>query len=1807
MRIKHVPATILIVALFLSACKRNGVNLDFTNAKGEVPQLGNLLFRFNKPLVKDSMLNVWDSADYISFEPRIPGKFRWESPDQLVFSPSSPLAPATTYKAKIRNAVLHFSKYNTVNGADKISFHTPELTLDNSQVIWMLQDQSSRKALPQLDLYFNYRVNPNDLKEKLNVEIEGKKMEYTMLTVSPENKVSLRITNLASEDKDFEAKIIIGKGLKPQAGTNATSESITASLSVPSPYVLTIQNVESEHDGTEGTVRVTTSQQLTGENLKSFIRFKPELTYAVQLSDNGFIITSDKFDLEKSYTLTVAKNLRGKIGGVLKENFDGSVAFGELEANISFTNSKAVYLSGKGSRNIEVQITNVPKIKLIISKIYENNLLMAQRYGYTPKESSGYNYASYSEDGEYDGYYYDDYGSNDAQLGDVIYSKEIDTRSLKKSGAGRLLNLSDYEDRLPDFKGVYHVSIKSTADYWVRDSRFISLSDLGLIAREGQDKIFVFVNSIKSSNAVSGVNVSLYSANNQLIGTGSSNSEGVAEIVYSKKDFGGFKPAMLIAKTGDDFNYLPFSNARVNLSRFDVGGKRNNPSGLDAFVYAERDIYRPGEKVNFAVVIRDRQWKTPGEIPVKMKFLMPNGKELKTFRKNLDEEGGAEGNIDISTSAITGSYTLEVYTSTDVLLASKNFSIEEFVPDRIKVNAKLSKESLRPGESTTLSVYAANFFGPPAANRNYETDIQVRQKYFSAEKFSDYDFTLANQNSFSESEMRTGKTDAAGNAVIDFAAKETYRNMGALQAKFYTTVFDETGRPVSRVASLDIYTQEVFLGVKYDWYYYYSLNQPVKFQLAAVNKDGNPVNARARVEVIKHEYHTSLVRSGSYFRYESSTEDKMMTETEISVGNETVYSYVPRTPGDYEVRFYNPGAATYIKRSFYSYGSWGASNTSFEVNNEGNVEIDLDKKSYFAGEKVTAAFKTPFNGRMLVTMETDGVISYQYTETKNRLASLDLPLTGDHVPNVYITATLIKPHEVSDIPLTVAHGFRSVKVEEKSRKIAVTIEAQKNIRSKTNQKVKVKAEPGSYVTLAAVDNGVLQVSDFKTPDPYHYFYQKKALQVNSYDLYPLLFPEVRARLSSTGGDGEADMNKRVNPMPAKRVKIVSYWSGIKKANSSGEANFEFSVPQFSGEIRLMAVTYKGNSFGNGENTMTVADPIVISTALPRFLSPGDTVTVPVTLSNTTAKPATASTTISVEGPLKVIGGNNLSVSVNSKSEGRALFQVVADPAIAVGKIKIAVSGLGEKFLDETEISVRPPSALQKVTGSGSIAGGNSQKLNIGLSDFIPTSVDYSLVVSRSPALEMGDHLRYLVQYPYGCTEQTVSAAFPQLYYGDMADLLQLNKQNKMNANTNILEAIRKIKMRQLYNGAVTLWDGGGTEDWWATIYAAHFLLEARKAGFDYDNSLIETMLSYISNRLKNRETITYYYNRNQNKKIAPKEVAYGLYVLALSGRSNVPSMNYYKANQQLLALDSRYLLAAAYATAGDKKSFNAMLPSSFSGEESVAQTGGSYYSDVRDEAIALNALIDADPGNSQIGVMAKHVSDKLKTRYWLSTQERAFAFLALGKMARSANKSDATAEIKVDGKTIAKTESGSWRGDKSVLKGTNVEIVTKGNGRLYFFWQAEGISSSGVYKEEDNYLKVRKRFYDRYGNAITGNTFRQNDLVIIGISLERSFSTSIENVVITDLLPAGFEIENPRTKEIPGMDWIKDAFTPTALDVRDDRIHFFVDAGYNKQNYYYAVRAVSPGNYKMGPVSADAMYNGEYHSYHGAGVVRVVQ
>ena len=494
-----------------------------------------------------------------------------------------------------------------------------------------------------------------------------------------------------------------------------------------------------------------------------------------------------------------------------------------------------------------------------------------------------------------------------------------------------------------------------------------------------------------------------------------------------------------------------------------------------------------------------------------------------------------------------------------------------------------------------------------------------------------------------------------------------------------------------------------------------------------------------------------------------------------------------------------------------------------------------------------------------------------------------------------------------------------------------------------------------------MDEGILQLTQYSSPDPYKYFYRKRALEVASYDIYPFLFPEINLTSGRIGEDDSraAQLAKRVNPLTNKRMKLVSFWNGIVETDGSGNAEYEIDIPQFSGDLRIMATAYKNQAFASANDNMKVADPLVISTALPRFFSPGDTVLVPVVMTNTTDKASNCKKTLSVSGPVDVIGSKSLNSNVEANSESIVNYKIVARKQLGQTNITVDIDALGESFKNSTDITIRPASPLQKVSGSGSVKAGKNQTIHLSDDKFIPESITRNLVISNSPLVEFSKDLNYLVRYPHGCVEQTVSSVFPQLYFQDLTkQVLSFDKKNiNLNSNHFITAAISKLQAMQLYHGGLTYWPGGGYESWWGSVYAAHFLYEARKAGFEVNQNMYNKLLEYLETKLKTKETIFYFFN-NTSRKIAHKEIPYSLYVLALAGKAQRSTMNYYKSNLKDLSLDGKYLLAAAYALIGDEKKYKEVLPAEFSGEISRKVFGGSFHSPIRDQAIALNVLLE---------------------------------------------------------------------------------------------------------------------------------------------------------------------------------------------------------------------------------------------------------
>lgn len=1793
---RQILLAILLQALLFSCVNPDQVSIESMNFDQMVDPYQNLEFTFNRDLIPDSLIDKLDTVQYFTFNPSINGRYKWLDQDKLLFIPSVPFAPNTAYSARLNPEISKQASKNYKPEPIEILFHTPFLAVDRTHIFWGISETDKNQVQLRMAIDFNYAVAREDLRKYLSVKINGDLRNFDLVKADNTTYAELSIPT-SGEKSDDELTLIVGIGMKCIGSDRQFTEDDAIVLPVPPRDILEISDITTEFQDGEGVILIYTSQPVIEKGLRSLISIRPETEFNVTTMGSGIKIIGEFAD-GQSYDLKISGNLKGIFGPSLGNDHTQTVAFGKLQPYIAFSDQNSLYLTTQGSCNLGLNIINIPKIKITVFKVFENNIQHYMRNG----KSWDWHY----EDDEY----YDSYAYGlDENYGKQISSREIDTRSLPKKGNLSLLNLKPDELELSsDRKGLYLIKAQSVEKEWLSDVQLVSVSDIGLIVKEGADEILVLARSIASAQPLSGVNIRFYSRSNQMIFEGTTGSDGNLFFREIKKTAPGFDVAMISARKNDDFNVLLYDRSSVETSRFDVGGKRTMGMIYDLFIYGDRNLYRPGDSVYVNAVVRSFAWETIQDIPVKFRVISPEGKDFLIKKAQLNKNGAAQIGFRVPESAITGSYMVEVLSGNDMMMGNYRISVEEFMPDRIKVEVKPDKTTFKPGEILSMGITATNLFGPPATNRKVENELRISRKAFYPKKYTDYTFFVNTATEpYFETQVSQGVTDANGKFVQQFSLPE-FEQIGLLDAKVFTTVFDETGRPVNRFSQMEIETQKVMLGIRQlpGWV---STRNPVTIGLIAIDRKENPVNARARIEVVQLKWETILERNGGQTSYRSQKKESVVMSRELTIpASGYSFQFSPSASGEYEVRVSNQGAANYVSSGFYAYGWSDYGSSAFFVNREGEVGIETDKTAYQPGDVARLLFKTPFEGELLVTVEQDKVLEYYSLKADASGASLNIDISSKHLPNIYISATLIRKNDASGLPLTVGHGYASLKVDDPDLKMNVDISAPEKIRSKTKQKIKVKTTPGAEVTIAVVDEGILQITAYQTPDPYNWFYGKRALEVESYDLFDELFPELSSRNSSTGGDMGFDLGRRLNPLTSKRVKLLSLWSGVKKANSSGEVTFSADIPAFSGAVRIMAVAYKGDKFGSSQQEMKVSDPLVISSSLPRFLSPGDVADVVVTITNTTAKPLVASLKVSTDGPISGGKFSDNSITIPGNSERQVNFDLTAQKSIGNAKVKVQASAGGETFTDETELTVRPAATLEKSAISGILKPGKT--LSLGTEqEFIEGTTKSRLLLTYSPAGQYARDLGQLVNYPYGCLEQTISTAFPQIYFPELARMLK-QKKNAAQYNTaeNINAAIMKISALQQYNGGLVMWPSGGEVDWWTTAYAGNFLYEATQAGYSVNQMVVDNIMRYLTEKVKQKPSTEYFYliegNNQWQKKLQPqREIFYSLYVLALNGKQHLPSMNYYKARQAELSRDSKYMLASTYALIGDTKSYRALLPKSWNqGEEPAVMTGGSFSSPVRDRAIALYTILNADAAHPQVAVLAQQLGQMIARKTWMSTQEQAFAMMALGKLAGKVSDSKISATVEVSG---LKTQSFSGKDLITDFSGEKATVVSEGSGQAFYYFETQGIPLNNSDRNEDNILSISRRFYDRLGNPLGSSSFNQNDLVVVELSLSTNDNSVIENVVVSDLLPACFEVENTRLNTERGLAWIKNISYPDYIDFRDDRVNLFSTASGQTRKFYYMVRVVGKGTFRQGPVSAEAMYNGSYYSYSGSSSVIV--
>jgi uncharacterized protein YfaS (alpha-2-macroglobulin family) len=893
-----------------------------------------------------------------------------------------------------------------------------------------------------------------------------------------------------------------------------------------------------------------------------------------------------------------------------------------------------------------------------------------------------------------------------------------------------------------------------------------------------------------------------------------------------------------------------------------------------------------------------------------------------------------------------------------------------------------------------------------------------------------------------------------------------------------------------------------------------------------------------------------------------------------------------RDYGSHRLRLTDSDTGAAASVQFYVSG-WGYS--PWAIENPARLQLELDRSEYRPGETAQVLVRAPFAGKLLLTVERGEVFETQLHDLTGNTATIPIVVKGSYRPNVYVTGTLVRgsvglePGEVSR-----AFGAVPLAVDREANRLGLELRAPAELRSQRTLEVEVKTRPGALVTVAAVDEGVLQLIAQKTADPFEFFYRKLALGVSSYDTFSLLFPELMAAGGAGGDEGGGDGAQSVRTDGLRRTKPVAFWSGPLTADGEGVGRVKFELPEFQGALRVMAVAADDRRFGSAEQRVRVRDPVVLLPTLPRSLSFDERVLVPVTVRNDTGKTATFQVKMEVEGPGSVAEAGGLPAEVANGAEKTLYFTLHTAQEPGELAVVLTAEGGGEKTRSSGFVGIRPDLPSMAVREAGALAGGETA-LAFGGGQFRPGTEERQLSVGATPLVQLAGRLRDLISYPYGCLEQTVSRGFPLLYLRDLAQQLEpelLDPQKGLGDPESVVEgALARLGQLQLPSGGFALWPGGETEELWSSIYATHFLVEAQRAGYTVGSLTVESSLAFLGQQVRAKST----YGSEELRRMV-----YALYVLARAGRSDLGSMDFLRQKQAAnLAPESRSLLAAAYGAVGDRRAVEELLQRLGKLEEVERTTGGTLESTLRNRALVLLSLLEAEPKSPRIPELADRLAREASSGTAWTTQESSFALLALGQLFhRQAAAGPFSGKVYLGDRLL-----GSFEGGKPVtfrgVKGTApLRVVVEGSGAGFFSLSTRGIPTDAAFQPRSAGLEVERRLRAREKGTLNPTEVRQGDVIVIETRV-RSVSGPVQNVVVETLLPSGLEVENPRLATTETLPWIPaGAGSPAAADLRDDRVLVFTDLPANSwQTFYTVLRAVAPGSFRLPPAHAEAMYD----------------
>jgi uncharacterized protein YfaS (alpha-2-macroglobulin family) len=1487
------------------------------------------------------------------------------------------------------------------------------------------------------------------------------------------------------------------------------------------------------------------------------------------------------------YQLQIRAGLPAATGEKLPEDFATRIVVPDRKPQIRFAGAGYV-LPREGTSGLPLTTINVDLVKLRLLRVNDRNLVPS-----LDAERLTMEYSSYEVDEIID------------RAGSLIWQGTMPVVGERNKPVATAIPLKDMlHDKGP---GIYLVAAERVDvpddERTAPATNWVLVSDLGLAAYQGADGMAVSVRGLADAKPVPGVELKLYAHNNGELAVASSDAEGIAHFPGgSLRGRGGDEPYAVMAwGPGNDFNFLEIGRAAFDLSDRGVGG-RPPPGPVDAFLYTDRGIYRPGETVQLTALVRDDKAEALGGLPVTLRLLRPDDVEVERRPLNGDHLGAYQQSFELPRDARFGTWRAELRLDPKAPpVGTIEFRVEDFVPPQLKVELSAADQPIRPGEAFPVAVDAHFYYGAPGAGLAIEAEAQIAIDEQPYPAFPDYRFGLVTDEfSGDRRDLEAPATDDNGKATLAVTLADLPDITRPLAATIRVGVFEPSGRAVYETVTRPIRQKPLAIGLRSLAGDEVGEGEEAKLEAIALDPNGNRIAAPGlRFELLRETWDYSWYSTGGSWRRRGHLRDRPVEAGGFAVAADQPAAFARRLPpGNYRWEVIDPQGGAQSSLRFHV--GWWVEAAAPDVPDK--LDAKFDKPVYQPGDTARLFVKAPFAGEAELVVASDHIVAMRAVSVPAEGTTVDIPVENGWGSGVYALVSAYRPAPSQPSPAGGggqgggiqrgpgrAVGIAWLGIDASPRTLAVALDPPAVARPRAAFEVPLKitglaAGEEAYVTLAAVDEAVLKLTDFDTPAPEKYYFGKRRLGVELRDLYGRLIDARADAVGALRSGGDSFQKRSVAGLPDKSSKVVALFSGIVRLDADGAAHIRFEIPDFQGQLRLMAVAFAAHAVGSGTASVIVRDPVVTIVSVPRFLAPGDDARIGVVVNN-------------LEGPagdyrllLTATGAGHFAAPVERTLALRAGgnfadgFTLSATPGGNVG-VKLALSGPGGlEIAREFSIGVRPAQSYQLKRFVGRLQPGESVTLDDGAAaEYLPGTGEALLSLSPRPDWDVPGLLRRLELYPYGCIEQTTSRAMPLLYVEEVARLWRADPGTVVAERLD--GAIARIAGMQRSDGSFGVWSDSGDTVPWLDAYATDFLLRAKEHGRNVPDFALRSALAWLHD----------YVRQTHAKPEELAAVAYAHYVLARANAGDLPELRYF-ADTQLDRLPTplaKAQVAAALQQFGETTRAGAAFAAAL---EPMTRPPLlhilDYGSELRDRA-ALLVLAAADPAmRPRLTATIDRIAELFAHADRTSTQEQAWLLMAAEAAAKAGG---GTMNVAVgDG-------APQTRGDPLYLRrplgagGAPTTIANRGDAPVWRTMSLTGVPSADLPAESHGY-SIGRTIYRADGKEADLSKIRQTDRFVVVIRGKRTAASGAGQTLIVDLLPAGFEIETATLSKDNGVySWLPDLTQATYAEERDDRFIAALDGLDNGKEFTlaYTVRAVTPGVFKYPALAVEDMYDPE--------------